>query len=281
MCMSSRLIPGKRCSAYAQILKPLNGTKTWTGVDHGGDPISISMTERNSKFYFFVHTRDQHTDLPEDEVLVENIIVEAPKHSSTRKLRVVLPEDVQLNQNSVWVIPPEHDAQEFNLKAFFGQRGIVGEDVSSKTESRSPSVDTLYHIDFASPASTAPTPAAQQPAAQQPAAPMEVDAEPTRKRAPLFTEMEKLGKIEKEFDLALQQFHATSRDLNNAMLKEDDDTVHDVFEILTVRCSAVGRKHKSMLKAMEEMKAILDTHLVRSDLCRSQYNSYIVCPTAS
>ena len=279
--MSSRLLPGTRCSAYSQLLKPLNGTKTWTGVDHGGDPISISMTERNSKFYFFVHTRDQHTDLPEDEVLVENIIVEAPKHTSTRTLRVVFPEDVEDNHTSAWGIAAEHDAQEFNLKAFFGQRGIVGEDVSSKTESRSPSVDTLYHIDFASPASTAPTPAAQQPAAQQPAAPMEVDAEPTRERAPLFTEMEKLGKIEKEFDLALQQFHATSRDLNNAMLKEDDDTVHDVFDILTVRCSAVGRKHKSMLKAMEEMKAILHTHLVRSDLCLSQYNSYIVCPTAS
>ena len=157
--MSSHLIAGKRCSEDAQLVKPLNGTKTWTGVDIAGDPICISMTERNSKFYFFVYTRDKHTDLPEDQLLVENIIVEAPKHSNLRTLRVVFPEDVEHNENSTWGIPAQNDVQEFNLKAFFSQRGIVGEDVTSSTESRSPSVDTLYHIYFASPASAAPTPA--------------------------------------------------------------------------------------------------------------------------
>ena len=141
----------------------------------------------------------------------------------------------------------------------------------------------LYHIDFTSPSPAAPAPAAPAPAVPAPVAPVPaaklVHDERTRKRAPLFTDMEKLGKIENEFDLALKEFHAASRDLNNAMLKDDDDTVHDMFEILTVRCSAVGRKHKNMLKAVEEIKAnMLEVGVMRSDLCRSQYNSYVVCP---
>jgi len=48
----------------------------------------------------------------------------------------------------------------------------------------------------------------------------------------------------------------------------------------SVRCSAIGRKHKNMLKAVEKIKAILhEVGVMRSDLCRSQYNSYVVCPS--
>ena len=194
-------------------------------------------------------------------------------------MSVVLPEDVPKNLWTAWHIPAANDDQEFNLKAFFAQRGIVSKDVTKLVEkegSRSPSDYTLYHIDFTSPPPAAPAPAAPAPVAPVPAAKL-VHDERTRKRAPLFTDMEKLGKIENEFDLALKEFHAASRDLNNAMLKDDDDTVHDMFEILTVRCSAVGRKHKNMLKAVEEIKAnMLEVGVMRSDLCRSPYNSYVV-----
>ena len=44
------LVPAKLCRAYAHLLKPLGGTKTWTGKDLSGDPISISIIERNGKF---------------------------------------------------------------------------------------------------------------------------------------------------------------------------------------------------------------------------------------
>ena len=86
MCMSRLgLIPAKLCSAYAHLLKPLHGTKVWTCKDDAGDFISMSMTERNGKFYFFIRTRDQDTNEVDDELLLENIVVEAPKHSSMRK----------------------------------------------------------------------------------------------------------------------------------------------------------------------------------------------------
>lgn len=271
------LVTARYCSAYAHILEPLDGTKKWTGKDHDGDSISIFMTERGGKFYFFVQTRDKDTNDVDMEVISETIVIKNPKHSDMCVVCVELPEDVPF-RCTTYQIPATSRRPAFDWQEFFGQRGIVGKDVTPDSEklSRSPMKYTLYRIGFTSPSPAAPAPAVS--AAPTPAAPMDVDAEPTRERAPLFTEMEKLRKIEHEFDLALQEFHTASRDVNNAISKHDDDTVHDMFEILTVRCSAVGRKHKSMLKAMEEMKAILHTHLVRSDLCRSQYNSYIVCP---
>ena len=169
-----------------------------------------------------------------------------------------------------------HDTNRLKVVRF-----MVSKDVTKLVEtegSRSPSDYTLYHIDFTSPSPAAPAPAAPAPVAPAPAAKL-VNDERTRKRAPLFTEMEKLKKVEHEFDLALEEFHAASRDLNNAMLEDDDDKVHDMFDILTVRCSVVGRKHKNMLKAVEDIKANMhEVGVMRSDLCRSQYNSYVVCP---